>query len=693
MNGGLQWEWTRLTPLAMTMVALAVLLVIWVTLREDSPARTRWTSLMLRGIVIAWFAAAALGLATWSVTWEVQPGHYLIVRDDSASVRLRPDIEQQIDAATDQLKRSLGELGTVEVMHYIGQGQADRWEPAPVTTAGGPTTLLRDLSTLPGDRTAIDAVIVLSDGADESLSFASDSSATADAVLLPEATSPPAPVLLERVEADAYALVRSPLRFRVQTRRQSTRDGRNARIRIRSEGRTLAEQALAFSPGALTTEVLMDVLPVQEGREVFTVEIIPEQGEVIDAFQRTRIPVRVIRDRVRVLHVVGRPSWESRLLREHLRSDPAIDLISFQILRTTRDRPAAPNDELSLIPFPTKELFSTELPRFDVVLFQNFNYQPYFDPAFRITLLENLRRFVVDDGGGFAMLAGDLSFGFGHYHATPLRDILPVSWLGFGGWRGGPLRVRPGPDSDWFGVPPPSSVDLRRVYDVSAARDSRVVWQAGDQPLFVVGRAGRGRAAALMTDELWRIAYLGSAADRTAIAAFWSEMVRYLAGDPDFTDLQVRWEPPVVLPGAPLHGALQPHGSADLVDASGQPITHVTDHGSGFRMRAPTRPGIYRIRDASRTAPQPLIVQYPLEERVHWRVDWASWRDWARSRHVLLASLQQADSPDLLARITEQSRRITRRDFVPVQESPWFWLIGVLLLIGEIAWRRFSGAP
>ena len=67
--------------------------------------------------------------------------------------------------------------------------------------------------------------------------------------------------------------------------------------------------------------------------------------------------VRVIRDKIRVLQVAGSPSWDVRALRAMLKSNPNVDLISFFILRTQDSISLVPNDEMSLIPFPTRELF------------------------------------------------------------------------------------------------------------------------------------------------------------------------------------------------------------------------------------------------------------------------------------------------------------------------------------------------
>ena len=109
-------------------------------------------------------------------------------------------------------------------------------------------------------------------------------------------------------------------------------------------------------------------------------------------------------DRVRVLQLCGRPSWDERFLRRLLKRNPNVDLISFFILRTPSDLAAVDSDELSLIPFPTHELFQNELPSFDVIFLQNFEYMPYGIGAY----LDNIRQYV-ETGGGMAMIGGALA--------------------------------------------------------------------------------------------------------------------------------------------------------------------------------------------------------------------------------------------------------------------------------------------
>ena len=117
--------------------------------------------------------------------------------------------------------------------------------------------------------------------------------------------------------------------------------------------------------------------PRRTGRKAYRVEIAPNPARQILENNRAQFSLNVIRDKTRVLLVAGTPTWDSKFLGQRLRQDPGIDLITFLILRTPADMNVVDSSEMSLIPFPTQELFNQELPSFDVVILANFDYSSY----------------------------------------------------------------------------------------------------------------------------------------------------------------------------------------------------------------------------------------------------------------------------------------------------------------------------
>ena len=146
-----------------------------------------------------------------------------------------------------------------------------------------------------------------------------------------------------------------------------------------------------------------------------------QDGEQIVDNNRAELPIEAVRDKIRVLLVTGYPSWSYRFLRGALKGDPSLDVVSFIILRTAADAVDVPQQDLSLIPFPTQKIFLEELPNFDLLVFDNFASQPYLPSTYLDKIEEFVRR-----GGGFWMLGGPLSYLGGRYQQSPIAPMLPV---------------------------------------------------------------------------------------------------------------------------------------------------------------------------------------------------------------------------------------------------------------------------
>ena len=222
------------------------------------------------------------------------------------------------------------------------------------------------------------------------------------------------------VMADEFAFVRTPVTIEAVVRQNGLPD-RQIDVTLTRDGRPMAARSVVLRGASSEEKVSFDWVPDHPGTFVFQIATPVLHGEALSSNNAQLFTVKVIRDRVRVLHVCGRPSWDERFLRAMLRRDPNVDLVSFFILRTETDEQPWNRNELSLIPFPTYEIFEDQLHSFDLVIFQNFNYAPYGVEPF----LPGLRDYV-EQGGALAMVGGDLSFASGGYGDTPLQDVLPV---------------------------------------------------------------------------------------------------------------------------------------------------------------------------------------------------------------------------------------------------------------------------
>jgi uncharacterized membrane protein len=301
--------------------------------------------------------------------------------------------------------------------------------------------------------------------------------------------------------------------------------------------------------GTLELEITLD----RAGGRVLEITIDPPAGDVIPENDTRHLTFQVARERIRLLHLAGRPTYDVRALRSWLKSDESVDVVAFFILRDSfGDEPGAPPYELALIHFPVDELFTEHLRSFDAVILQDID-------AIRYKLTKYLARLAgyVELGGGLIMVGGPSSFAGGNYAGTPLDSILPVEQ---------PDDDRPS-DSKAF-VPRYTEAGhaaevTRPIRDLlgdslpemagsnflgQARPGSIVLWEhpqlmAGGQPMPVLalGEAGDGRTIALSVDSTHRLAFSPMAAGVAgrAYGALWDGLLGWLMRDPRYEAARV----------------------------------------------------------------------------------------------------------------------------------------------------------
>jgi uncharacterized membrane protein len=336
-------------------------------------------------------------------------------------------------------------------------------------------------------------------------------------------------------------------------------------LREQGGATTLASGNARVVSGTATIELSMTI--ERAGTRILEIEIQPPDGDTIPDNNRRYITLDVTRERVRVLHVAGRPTYDVRALRMWLKSDASVDVVAFFILRTPTDDVNASQDELALIPFPVDELFNEHLPSFDAVVLQDFNAEPYGLTKH----LPSLARYV-DKGGGLIMVGGPDAFGPGHYGGTKLAEVLPVEISAerqASGSTTGRRPAEPGsapePGSDPSAFTPriteagraaPVLAPLRALIGeempempgtnivgdarpdatVLLVHPTRTTKSGAPMPILALGERGSGRTMALTIDGSHRLlfsAFAASAAGR-AHGAFWDAMLGWLMRDPRF---------------------------------------------------------------------------------------------------------------------------------------------------------------
>ncbi|HEY7555327.1 MAG TPA: glutamine amidotransferase [Candidatus Binatia bacterium] len=322
-----------------------------------------------------------------------------------------------------------------------------------------------------------------------------------------------------------------------------------------NRGRNLiTSRSVAIDDDPFEHKLTLSFTPSELGTHSFSLNLPVQPGEQISQNNHKEFKIDVQRDKLRVLTLSGAPSWNYRFLRMALKQDPLIDLVSFVFLRTPTDSVDVPDSRLSLIPFPIDDIFLDELKNFDVVVLDDFSHRSYFNPVY----LERVRDFV-RDGGGLAMFGGVRGFDSGGYGESALKEALPVELDGKGTYQNGgnlrpaltaagkahPItRLLPDPRSNeeaWGKMPP-----LTAYNQVRAARGETLVTASGDGagalPLLTVGRFGKGRTLALMSDEAWRWNFIAAGNRETPQnhLKLIRQSVRWLAQEPSFEQVQIR---------------------------------------------------------------------------------------------------------------------------------------------------------
>src|SRR5438552_11997566 len=315
---------------------------------------------------------------------------------------------------------------------------------------------------------------------------------------------------IDKVAVDDFAFVRNQVSIDVTLSARGF-SAMDVPVVMKREGQIVAQKMARVGGSSQRAQVRISFVPDRTGKFAFQVAVPVYEGEALAQNNSRSFVLKVIRDRVRVVLVVGRPSWDVRFLRQLLKRDPNVDLISFFILRTPGDDPHSSQDELSLIPFPTQEIFQEQLKTFDLVIFQNFNHRPYRMSQY----LDGIAAYV-RDGGAFAMIGGDQSFSAGDYAGTPIEEILPVTLF-----PPGPTAVDETPiqlrltdsgkrhpvtelatsgaqnESAWSRLPRLPGVNTTGPLKGG----SQVLLNSAEgRPVLVVGEAGRGRALAPRSD-------------------------------------------------------------------------------------------------------------------------------------------------------------------------------------------------
>jgi uncharacterized membrane protein len=607
----------------------------------------------------------------------------------------------------------------------FGEGKTSPLEPGPPRADRSELgAALRDAMQPEGELPR--AIVVISDGAFEGPTTLRDLPARADgAPAIPIHTVAVArkelkDATIRAVRSAGAAVAHQPLQLAIEIACTGGLSCGSLPVSVRELLEGAPPALLASGVANVENGVATLELPItldRAGPRLVVVELDTPSGDQIPENNRRYLAVDVARERVRVLHVAGRPTYDVRALRTWLKSNASVDTVAFFILRSNEDEVVASDSELALIKFPVEELFTEHLPSFDAVILQDFNAKPY--GLYRY--LPNLTKYV-ETGGGLVMVGGPDAFLGGSYDGTPLERVLPVELGEVPGQASADLTDIV-PRITQVGRAAPMLTPLRALFGdelptmpganvVGAAKPGALVlWEhplrktknGKPMPLLTLGDAGDGRSVAIAVDGVHRLGFSEVAAKVAGRGhgAFWDGMLGWLMRDPRFEPAQVTLEracvadEPLTLRVTPLPGVEGPV-IVDVTASDGRtPPVHVevplTDAGAALDVPVgKLAPGGYiaKVRVGSGTSTRRA---FPCEKGGD---EWAD----ARPDEERLAALASATGGtfvrDLdMSKITfPEATLVNAEHRVSPVFPPWGWtLAAAIALSAHWIARRRSG--
>ena len=321
--------------------------------------------------------------------------------------------------------------------------------------------------------------------------------------------------------APAFGIIGEPLtltlRIEEQGRMPASEQGRTVELAIAVDGNPAESFAVPVNE-----DLDLPVTLSHGGQNVIQLTLETAEGELTDRNNAAVIQINGVRDRLRVLLVSGEPHAGERTWRNLLKSDSAVDLVHFTILRPPEKQDGVPVTELSLIAFPTRELFVDKIDEFDLIIFDRYKMRGILPAAY----LDNIRDYVTK-GGAVLISAGPDFASVESLYYSGLGEIMPAAPTGrvvdegyapsvtdlgqrhpvtegLEKFAGGAAPAQSGAvGTQPEGAAPAPWGRWLRVIEVTDARGDVVMEGAGERPLLILDHAGEGRVALLTSDQAW----------------------------------------------------------------------------------------------------------------------------------------------------------------------------------------------
>ena len=466
--------------------------------------RTRGAA--LRALSVAALLAALVNPVLRQEERESLANVAVVVIDESTSQALAKRPEQSAAIKAD-LEKRLGAIKNLEVKWTSAGKPSDHSTHGTALFDG----LNKALADTPADRLA--GVIFITDGQVHDVP-ASAAALGFQAPVHALLTGRPGEYdrRIEVVKAPRYGIVGQSRDMELVVREVGARPssaagaGSSVTLKIRREGKP--EESRVAEIGKPVT---IDMPFPHGGANILEVELPAIPGELTPANNRAVLSAEGVRENLRVLLVSGVPHAGERTWRNLLKSDAGVDLVHFTILRPPEKQDGTRINELSLIQFPTKELFSDKIKDFDLIIFDRYEHRGIL----QLLYYDNITRYVSQSGGALLVAGGDDYAGERTLYRTPLGPALPAAPTGrviegpftpkisVDGAKHPVTASLPGVDVSNPDATPPWGHWFRQAEVKPFSNGRTVLRGAEDKPLLILDRKGKGRVALLTSDQAW----------------------------------------------------------------------------------------------------------------------------------------------------------------------------------------------
>ncbi len=595
-----EWQLTAVGGLdlsALIILSLGVIAAVAWTWRSLDPVHPLKRRLLLTGLrALALLTALTLLLqpAVHFRKLQAVPAELAVLVDASGSMSLY-GVSSRLNKVRQIVEEAESELDALSAKHDLSwyrfaEDLVSTTTPSKVfepLERGAKSDIQSALTKLNEERgdTLLNGVVLISDGADTEATPPKDGvwdASWAKTIGVPVNTVFIGGVVdrkdlaIEKAEVNAFAFSRTETTIAVTLRSIGLPD-REVEAFLWQDGSVLQRRKVQLVGGE--SRFSFTVFPSALGQQVLTVTVPPPAGDEVPANNRAHVTFEVVRDKFRILHLAGKPSWDQRFLRETLKAWPRIDLVSFYILRTAHQSSTLGSAGMALIPFPTADLFEGHLDEFDVVIFHNF--EPVSVRVDRY--LDRLAKFV-REGGALAVIGGETGFAASKLPSKAFQEILPVSLLGPN------TPASRLSDANSFR---PNVTEVGASHPLmqlkSSPEENREQWRAlgrldgigrvasmvdgafrlaehpfvtaddGPAPVIAVKDAGKGRTLVIATDSLWRWRFTGPMGGDSVDVynTFWHQAIAWLTHAPQLDRLRLEVSPSPAQMDAPAQFAVE----------------------------------------------------------------------------------------------------------------------------------------